>query len=192
MISSESYKCNKNIIYLKRLFCQRNKNLTLNLTDVIMDKNYTCKIWNMKGFYKMGRVVVVTFDENEEEKLNELLHFLSAKKYSEMPGKQNRVLDYGALKINAEYRSVESNGELVQLTNYEFEILYLLAKNPGRIFSKEQIYTQVWKEPYYGAEDNVMGIIRRIRKKIEPDSAKPRYILNVWGMGYKFNGELMK
>ena len=52
------------------------------------------------------------------------------------------VLDYGALKINAEYRSVESNGELVQLTNYEFEILYLLAKNPGRIFSKEQIYTQ--------------------------------------------------
>ena len=146
----------------------------------------------MKGFYKMGRVVVVTFDENEEEKLNELLHFLSAKKYSEMPGKQNRVLDYGALKINAEYRSVESNGELVQLTNYEFEILYLLAKNPGRIFSKEQIYTQVWKEPYYGAEDNVMGIIRRIRKKIEPDSAKLRYILNVWGMGYKFNGELMK
>ena len=82
--------------------------------------------------------------------------------------------------------------QLVQLTNYEFEILYLLAKNPGRIFSKEQIYTQVWKEPYYGAEDNVMGIIRRIRKKIEPDSAKPRYILNVWGMGYKFNGELMK
>ena len=79
----------------------------------------------MKDFYKMGRVVVVTFDENEEEKLNELLHFLSAKKYSEMPGKQNRVLDYGALKINAEYRSVESNGELVQLTNYEFEILYL-------------------------------------------------------------------
>lgn len=71
----------------------------------------------------MGRVVVVTFDENEEEKLNELLHFLSAKKYSEMPDKQNRVLDYGALKINAEYRSVESNGELVQLTNYEFEIL---------------------------------------------------------------------
>lgn len=78
------------------------------------------------------------------------------------------------------------------MTNYEFEILYLLAKNPGRIFSKEQIYAQVWKEPYYGAEDNVMGIIRRIRKKIEPDSAKPRYILNVWGMGYKFNGELMK
>ena len=53
--SSKSYKCNKNIIYLKRLFCQRNKNLTLNLTDVIIDKNYICKIWNMKGFYKNGK-----------------------------------------------------------------------------------------------------------------------------------------
>ena len=55
----------------------------------------------MKGLYTRGRVVVVTFDENEEEKLNELLHFLSAKKYSEMPGKQNRVLDYGAFIFNA-------------------------------------------------------------------------------------------
>jgi hypothetical protein len=63
VISSKSYKCNKNIIYLKRLVCQRNKNLTLNLTDVIIDKNYACKI-----FIKMGGVVVVTFDENEEEK----------------------------------------------------------------------------------------------------------------------------
>ena len=140
----------------------------------------------------MGGVVVVTFDENEEEKLNELLHFLSAKKYSEIPGKQNRVLDYGALKINAEYRSVESNGERVQLTNYEFEILYLLAKNPGRIFSKEQIYTQVWKEPYYRAEDNVMSLIRRIRKKIEPDPSKPIYVLTVWGIGYKFNNAIKR
>ena len=162
------------------------KNYGENSMKVIADGGLNIKVSKGAGIIEGADY------ENEEEKLNELLHFLSAKKYSEMPDKQNRVLDYGALKINAEYRSVESNGELVQLTNYEFEILYLLAKNPGRIFSKEQIYTQVWKEPYYGAEDNVMGIIRRIRKKIEPDSAKPRYILNVWGMGYKFNGELMK
>ena len=54
----------------------------------------------------MGRVVVVTFDENEEEKLNELLHFLSAKKYSEMPDKQNRVLDYGALPLGFAYCAI--------------------------------------------------------------------------------------
>lgn len=98
----------------------------------------------------MGRVVVVTFDENEEEKLNELLHFLSAKKYSEMPGKQNRVLDYGALKINAEYRSVESNGELVQLTNYEFEILYLLAKIQDGYFQRNKYIHRCGKNHIMG------------------------------------------
>ena len=95
----------------------------------------------MKGFYKMGRVVVVTFDENEEEKLNELLHFLSAKKYSEMPGKQNRVLDYGALKINAEYRSVESNGELVQFAG---------KKSRTDIFKGTNIYTGVERTILWG------------------------------------------
>jgi DNA-binding response OmpR family regulator len=63
----------------------------------------------------------------------------------------------------------------------------LLASSPGQVFSKAQIYDQVWKTPYYGAEDNVMSLIRRIRKKIEPDPAKPIYILTVWGVGYKFN-----
>jgi DNA-binding response OmpR family regulator len=71
--------------------------------------------------------------------------------------------------------------------NYEFDILYLLAKKPGQVFSKEQIYSQVWKEPYYGAEDNVMSLIRRIRKKIEPDPSHPIYILTVWGIGHRFS-----
>ena len=80
-------------------------------------------------------------------------------------------------------------GKSIELTNYEFEILYLLARHPGQVFSKEQIYNQVWKEPYYRAEDNVMSLIRRIRKKIEPDPSKPIYVLTVWGIGYKFNNE---
>ena len=104
----------------------------------------------------MGRVVVVTFDENEEEKLNELLHFLSAKKYSEMPNKQNRVLNYGALKINAEYRSVESNGELVQLTNYEFEILFI---NDGIISLRKSIIC-------YNSK-NIVGVIEIFSKNCE-------------------------
>lgn len=87
-------------------------------------------------------------------------------------------------------RIVESGGKTITLTNYEFEILYLLAKNPGRVFTKEQIYNQVWDSPYYGAEDNVMSLIRRIRKKIEPNPGKPLFILTVWGVGYKFNNHL--
>lgn len=133
----------------------------------------------------MRKVVVVTFTDDEEDELNELLYFLNHKGRRDMKGSRGKVLDYEDLKINAVYRSVECRGEQVRLTNYEFEILYLLARNPGQVFSKEQIYTRVWKEPYYGAEDNVISLIRRIRKKIEPDSAKPQYILNVWGIHNK-------
>ena len=79
-----------------------------------------------------------------------------------------------------------------EVENYEFEILYLLARHPGQVFSKEQIYNQVWKEPYYRAEDNVMSLIRRIRKKIEPDPSKPIYVLTVWGIGYKFNNAIKR
>ena len=78
------------------------------------------------------------------------------------------------------------------IPDYEYEILYLLAKSPGQVFSKEQIYTQVWDSSYHGAEDNVMSLIRRLRKKIEPNPANPIYIWTVWGIGYKFNCEMKK
>ncbi|MBS6680102.1 MAG: winged helix-turn-helix transcriptional regulator [Roseburia sp.] len=70
----------------------------------------------------------------------------------------------------------------------EFEILQLLAKNPGRVFSKEQIYDMVWYEPYAGDYNIVMSHISHIREKIEDDPSHPVYIQTVWGVGYKFNG----
>lgn len=102
------------------------------------------------------------------------------------------ILKYDGIEINPKYRVVEVGGESIELTNYEFGILYLLARHPGQVFSKEQIYNQVWKEPYYRAEDNVMSLIRRIRKKIEPNPSKPIYILTVWGIGYKFNNAIKR
>lgn len=102
------------------------------------------------------------------------------------------LLEYRDIIIDPKYRTVKVESGNIELTNYEFDILYLLAKSPGQVFSKEQIYNQVWKEPYYRAEDNVMSLIRRIRKKIEPDPRKPMYILTVWGLGYKFNSALSR
>ena len=102
----------------------------------------------------------------------------------------DKRLEYRDIIIDPKYRTVKVKSGNIELTNYEFDILYLLAKSPGQVFSKEQIYNQVWKEPYYRAEDNVMSLIRRIRKKIEPDPSKPEYILTVWGIGYKFNNEI--
>ena len=72
----------------------------------------------------------------------------------------------------------------------EFEILQLLAKNPGRVFSKEQIYDMVWYEPYAGDYNIVMSHISHIREKIDDDPSHPVYIQTVWGVGYKFNGSV--
>lgn len=99
----------------------------------------------------------------------------------------DEILDFGELKINPLKRSVAKSGREIQLTLYEFDILCLLAKNPGWVFSKEQIYNQVWKEPYYRVYDSVMHIIYNLRSKIEDDRKHPSYILTVRGFGYKFN-----
>ena len=77
-----------------------------------------------------------------------------------------------------------------ELTHIEFEILYLLANSPGRIYSKEQIYDIVWQEPYSGDYNIVMSHIHHIREKIEDDPSKPIYIQTVWGIGYRFNKNL--
>ncbi len=87
-------------------------------------------------------------------------------------------------------RNVSIKGTKIALTNREFDILYLLAKSPGRIFSKEQIYDIVWQEPYSGDYNIVMSHIHHIREKIEDNPGKPLYIQTVWGIGYRFNKNL--
>ena len=80
----------------------------------------------------------------------------------------------------------------IELTYTEFEILLSLAQNAGVVFSKEQIYDTVWKEPYFGDYNIVMSHIRNIREKIEDNPSKPIYIQTVWGVGYRFNKNLVK
>lgn len=87
-------------------------------------------------------------------------------------------------------RLVVRNENEIELTYTEFEILLLLAQNARIVFSKEQIYDSVWKEPYYGDYNIVMRNIRNIRERIEDDSSKPVYIQTVWGVSYKFNNKL--
>ena len=72
----------------------------------------------------------------------------------------------------------------------EFDILWFLAQNRGEVFTKEQIYRAVWSDNYLLDDSNIMAFIRKLRKKIEPDPDAPRYILTLWGIGYKFNDQL--
>lgn len=96
-------------------------------------------------------------------------------------------LVFEGIEIDVSKRLVYRDKREINVTYIEFEILYLLARNPGRVFSKEQIYDIVWKEPYSGDYNIVMSHIRNIREKIEDNPSKPVYIQTVWGVGYRFN-----
>lgn len=96
----------------------------------------------------------------------------------------------GELEIYPRSRRVTVQGTEVNLTPKEFDILYFLAQNRGEVFTKEQIYRAVWAEDYLLDDSNVMAFIRKLRKKIEPAPDAPRYILTIWGIGYKFNDQL--
>lgn len=96
----------------------------------------------------------------------------------------------GALSIDLRLRRVVRDGVQIPLTPKEFDILYFLARNRGEVFTKEQIYQAVWENDYLLDDSNIMSFIRKLRKKIEPNSDAPEYILTIWGIGYKFNDRL--
>ena len=99
-------------------------------------------------------------------------------------------LVFEGIEIDVSKRLVYRDKREINVTCIEFEILYLLARNPGRMFSKEQIYDFVWKESYSGDYNIVMSHIRNIREKIEDNPSKPVYIQTVWGAGYRFNKKI--
>ena len=90
----------------------------------------------------------------------------------------------GGLEINEDTVEVSIDGKPVKLTPIEYKILLLLAKNPGRVFSAEEIYERVWQEKAINT-DTIMVHVRNIREKIELDPKNPKYLKVVWGVGYK-------
>ena len=140
----------------------------------------------------MGKVVVLSFSEDEEDVCQRMLRILSESSHFESYNiiQMDKCISFGKLKLNLAERNVIVKDTEVMLTNREFEILCLLAQSPGRVYSKEQIYDIVWQEPYSGDYNIVMSHIRHIREKIEDDPGKPLYIQTVWGIGYRFNKNL--
>ncbi|MCQ2506984.1 MAG: winged helix-turn-helix domain-containing protein [Lachnospiraceae bacterium] len=94
---------------------------------------------------------------------------------------------YEEMEIIPKFRRVTISGEEIMLTPKEYNILYFLASNRGEIFTKEQIYRAVWEDEYLLDDSNIMAFIRKLRKKIEPNPDAPKFILTVWGIGYKFS-----
>jgi len=93
---------------------------------------------------------------------------------------------HGPLTIDQAGRSVVLDGEELPLTQREFELLRFLAARPGRVFSRDQLMEEVWGYDFYTDTSTVTVHVRRLRAKLEPDPAKPRFIETVWGVGYRF------
>ena len=135
--------------------------------------------------------MILAFEENEENILNRILSCISKEAdvlKHEVIHKEE--LSFKGLYIDKYKRIVVREDNEIDLTYTEFEILMFLAQNAGMIFSKEQIYNSVWKEPYFGDFNIVMSHIRNIREKIEDNPSKPIYIQTIWGVGYRFNKNL--
>lgn len=141
----------------------------------------------------MGKVMVLSFSDEEEDIYQRMMQIISNSKNFEWCNmlQETNNIHIGELTVDLSKRSVVMSNTEVMLTNREFEILYLLASSPGRVFSKEQIYDLVWEEPYSGDYNIVMSHIRNIREKIEDNPSKPFYIQTVWGVGYRFNQKMV-
>lgn len=96
-----------------------------------------------------------------------------------------KIYEVGGLSINDDLKSVTVDGDSVKLTPIEYNILLLLVKNQGKVFSIDQIYESIWNEDAIGADNTVAVHIRHIRENIEINPKEPRYLKVVWGVGYK-------
>ena len=100
-----------------------------------------------------------------------------------------RVVTAGELTIDAAARTASLSNESLTLAKREFDLLTFLARNPGRAFTRQQLLSAVWGSGFEGYEHTVNSHINRLRAKLEPDPARPKIIVTVWGTGYRFNAE---
>ncbi|WP_167958143.1 response regulator transcription factor [Anaerosporobacter faecicola] len=191
----------------------RNKEkLTLVILDVMMP--------DLSGFHVLKKiregsnipVLMLTAKSDEEDKvsglqlgaddyltkpfsINELMARVNSliRRYTTlnpMAETDNESVVLQDMLIDKANRTVTVHDRLIELTGKEFDLLLFLARNKGRVYTKKQIYTQVWDDEYAFDDSNIMSFISKLRKKIEPDPEHPVYIQTVRGVGYRFNKEV--
>lgn len=102
------------------------------------------------------------------------------------------TLTFKGLLIDLNTYTVHTNKEEINLTGKELELLKFFTSNPGQVFTKTQLFRNVWDDNYIEDDNTVMVHIRKLRKKIEVDPSNPKFIQTVWGIGYKFVGEQLE
>ena len=100
--------------------------------------------------------------------------------------KENDIVEIRGIKIDKTARRVWVNGEEKNFTTKEFDLLTFLAENPNHVFTKEELFREIWDMESIGDIATVTVHIKKIREKVELDTAKPQYIETIWGVGYRF------
>lgn len=130
-------------------------------------------------------MLIVEFTNNEEQLYQQTLEWLSAK-LTNTPTYLRTAQSEFSLNPYTRVFTAES-GNIVYLTAKEFDLLYFMFSYKGQVFTKDQLYRNVWGYDNAPEGSNLTSFIRKLRKKIEPDPDNPKYILTVWGVGYKFS-----
>ena len=133
-----------------------------------------------------GKVLILSVPDVKENVLEEILKIVGGSVDVEERTLPSEKIELADLQILLPEKMVYRNGQEILLNRHEFDILVYLARHPGWIRSKEQIYEAVWTEEVMNYENAVMWCISQLRKKLEPDSDRLQYIHTVKGMGYKF------
>ena len=145
-------------------------------TDKIMGLNYGADDYITKPFSPLELVARVK---------SQLRRYTSLGTMTESDEESQNTYHSGGLVINDDRKEVTVDGTSVRLTRIEYNILLLLLKNKGKVFSIDQIYEKIWNEEAFCADNTVTVHIRHIREKIEIDPKNPRYLKVMWGIGYK-------
>ncbi len=122
-----------------------------------------------------------------QARVKALLRRVSFLKKKPLPKEDDNDLMFDDLSIQKQKRIVKIKDKIVPLTAKEFDLLLYMANFPGQVFSREQLLNAVWGYQHSGYEHTVNSHINRLRSKLEQDPAQPKYVLTVWGVGYKFN-----
>ncbi|MDU3337328.1 response regulator transcription factor [Paraclostridium bifermentans] len=109
--------------------------------------------------------------------------------YSNAPEIEEKVIEIGDLKLDLEAFKLTKHDKEIQLTSTELKIVELFMKNPGKVFTKKNLFESVWDEVYIAEDNAIMVQISKIRDKIEESSKEPKYIKTIRGIGYKFEGK---
>lgn len=103
-------------------------------------------------------------------------------------GNKSEIINSRDITINVPSRKVNISGKPIDLTSKEFDILFLLVTNPGKVYNRETLLEIIWGYDYYGDSRTVDVHVRRLREKIEKDPGNPQYVLTKWGVGYYYKG----